>query len=106
MPVDGGPSPGQRFAQYAHALFVNQPPEGSPGLSSAELAGIGRDVGLSDRFSACLNSGIYLDWPPYVTARAAALGVSATPTVFVNGTAVTPEAEAITAAVAEATGAS
>jgi protein-disulfide isomerase len=49
---------------------------------------------------------MYLDWPPYVTARAAAMGVSATPTAFVNGAAVTPEAEAITAAVAEVTGAS
>jgi hypothetical protein len=63
-------------------------------------------VGLSDGFSACLDAGMYLDWPPYLTARAAALGVSATPTVLVNGTAVTPEAEAITAAVAEVTGAS
>jgi protein-disulfide isomerase len=100
--ASGCAADGQRFTQYAHALFVNQPPEGS----TAELAGIGRDVGLSDGFSACLDSGMYLDWPPYLTARAAALGVSATPTVLVNGTAVTPEAEAITAAVAEVTGAS
>jgi protein-disulfide isomerase len=95
----------QRFTQYAHALFVNQPPEGGAGLSNAELAGIGREVGLSDGFAACLDSGRYLDWPPYVTARAGALGVSATPTVLVNGTAVSPEARAITAAVAEVTGA-
>jgi protein-disulfide isomerase len=99
--ASGCAADGQRFTQYAHALFVNQPPEGS-----AELAQIGRDVGLSDGFSACLDSGMYLDWPPYVTARADALGVSATPTVFVNGTAVTPQAQAITAAVAEVTGAS
>ena len=32
-----------RFLEYAHALFVNQPPEGGPGLSDAELAAIGRD---------------------------------------------------------------
>jgi protein-disulfide isomerase len=49
---------------------------------------------------------MYLDWPPYVTARAVALGVRATPTVLVNGTTVTPQAEAITAAVAQVTGAS
>src|ERR1700758_5374607 len=29
-----------RFLAYAHALFVNQPPEGGPGLSDAELAGL------------------------------------------------------------------
>src|SRR5690242_21064075 len=37
-----------RFAEYAHALFVSQPPEGGPGLTDAELAGLGRAVGLDD----------------------------------------------------------
>ena len=45
-----------RFLEYAHALFVNQPPEGGPGLSDAELAVIGRSVGLGDAaFAACLS---------------------------------------------------
>ncbi len=92
-----------RFAPYAHALFVNQPPEGGPGLSDAELAGIGRAVGLAGAlFAACLTDGRYLDWPPYVTARATALGVEATPTVWVAGAAVRPDARAIAAAVAAA----
>jgi len=94
-----------RFPDYAHALFVHQPPEGGPGLSDAELAGIGREAGLADAtFGACLSDAPYLDWPPYVTARATAAGVSATPTVLVAGTVVMPEAEAITAAVARANG--
>jgi hypothetical protein len=46
----------------------------------------------------------YLDWPPYVTARATALGVDSTPTVLVAGAAVTPEARPIGAAVAAAGG--
>jgi protein-disulfide isomerase len=92
-----------RFADYAHALFVHQPPEGGPGLSDAELASIGHQVGLTDAaFAACLSDAPYLDWPSYVTARATAAGVSATPTVLVAGAAVRPEAEAITAAVAQA----
>jgi protein-disulfide isomerase len=92
-----------RFLEYAHALFVDQPPEGGPGLSDAELAGIGRAVGLTDAaFAACLSEAPYLDWPPYVTARAVAAGVSATPTVMVKGVMVRPEAQAITAAVARA----
>ena len=37
-----------RFMEYAHALFVNQPPEGGAGLSDAELAAIGRSVGLDN----------------------------------------------------------
>jgi protein-disulfide isomerase len=42
----------------------------------------------------------YLDWPPYVTARATAAGVSATPTVLVAGGPVRPDAQMITAVVA------
>jgi protein-disulfide isomerase len=95
-----------QFLGYAHALFVHQPPEGGPGLSDAQLAGIGREVGLADaEFVTCLSEAPYLDWPPYVTARATAAGVSATPTVLVAGAVVRPEAQAITAAVALASGA-
>jgi protein-disulfide isomerase len=93
------------FPGYAHALFVHQPPEGGAGLSDAELAGLGREAGLAAEFDACLSDAPYLDWPPYVTARATAAGVSATPTVLVAGEVVAPEAQAITAAVARADGA-
>ena len=94
-----------RFVDYAHELFVRQPPEGGPGLSDAELAGLGRAAGLPDAaFSACLSEAPYLDWPPYVTARATAAGVRATPTVLIEGAVVRPDAQAITAAVARAAG--
>ncbi len=94
-----------RFLDYAHALFVHQPPEGGPGLSDAELASIGRTAGLADAaFAACLSDAPYLDWPQYVTARATAAGVSATPTVLVAGAVVRPDAQTITAAVARANG--
>jgi len=94
-----------RFAEYAQALFVNQPPEGGAGLSDAELAAIGPAAGLADAsFASCLSGGPYLDWPPYVTERAIALGVEATPTVLVAGAAVRAEARSIAAAVAAATG--
>jgi len=89
-----------RFIDYAHALFVNQPPEGGPGLSDAELFDVGRTAGLDDAaFTACVTGAPYLDWPPYVTARATALGVEATPTVLVDGDAVRPEADPIAAAI-------
>lgn len=94
-----------RFVEYAHALFVNQPPEGGPGLSDAELAAIGRAVGLADTpFTTCVSSAPYLDWPAHVTARATAAGVEATPTVLVAGAVVRPEARPIAAAVARAAG--
>jgi protein-disulfide isomerase len=96
-----------RFADYAHALFAHQPPEGGSGLSDAELAGLAAEAGLAKaEFAECLSGGSYLDWPPYVTARATEeAGVSATPTVLVAGAVVAPEPQAIAAAVARAGGA-
>jgi protein-disulfide isomerase len=92
-----------RFVEYAHELFVSQPPEGGPGLSDAELAGLGQAAGLADAaFAACVAEGHYLDWPSQVTARATAQGVEATPTVLVAGAAVGPEDRSIAAAVARA----
>lgn len=89
-----------KFLPYAHALFVHQRPEGGPGLSDGELGNIGRSVGLDpEPFTSCLSEGPYLDWPTYVTERAAAAGVAATPTVWVDGRNVLAEAEPIIAAV-------
>ena len=101
--ASGCAADGGRFAPYAHALFASQPPEGGPGLSDAELADIGRAMGLGGpAFTRCLADARYLDWPPYVTARATALGVDSTPTVLVEGAAVRPDTRTITAAVAAA----
>lgn len=93
------------FLDYAHALFAAQPPEGGPGLSDTDLIELGREVGLDPAaLSACVSAGRYLDWPPHVTARAIAAGVSATPTVLVAGEPVNATGKAITAAVTEARG--
>ena len=92
----------ERFADYARALFVNQPPEGGPGLTDDQLAGLGAAAWLAAAFTSCVASAPYLEWPSYVTARAVALGVSATPTVLVAGAAVAPDADAISVAVAAA----
>ena len=89
-----------RFMEYARALFVSQPPEGGAGLTDAELAGLGSTAGLDGAtFTTCVSAGAYLDWPPYVTERAMAAGVSATPTVLVGGIPVSPDRRAIATAV-------
>jgi protein-disulfide isomerase len=91
------------FVRYAHELFTAQPPEGGPGLSDEELAGLGRAAGLGGtEFGACLAEAPYRDWPPYVTELAMTAGISATPTVLVRGVAVPPDPDAITAAVSQA----
>jgi protein-disulfide isomerase len=89
-----------KFTEYMRALYVSQPPEGGPGLSDAELADLGSAAGLDGAaFTACVSGGTYLDWPPYVTERAVAAGVSATPTVLVGGVPVSPDPRAIAVAV-------
>ena len=90
-----------RFLDYMHALFENQPPEGSAGLSDAELVALGQSLGLAPGFADCVSQGTYLDWPPYVTARAGEAGVEATPTVLVAGVAVPADTEAIIFAVGQ-----
>jgi protein-disulfide isomerase len=101
--ASGCAADGDRLAEYAHALFVDQPPEGSAGLTDAQLVEIGVAAGLPRAaFGECVQQGRYLDWPPHVTARATDLGVSATPTVLVAGVPVPANARMITAAVAEA----
>src|SRR5277367_1004246 len=53
-----------RFLEYTHLLFVNQPPEGSAGLSDSELGALATEAGLpAQPFANCLGEGLYRDWP-------------------------------------------
>jgi protein-disulfide isomerase len=98
--ASGCASDAARFAEYAHTLYVHQPPEGGAGLTDTELAGLGSLVGINGQaFTTCMAESPYLEWPSYVTARALALGVEATPTVLVAGAPVRPDPRAIVAAV-------
>jgi protein-disulfide isomerase len=97
--ASGCAADGGKFAEYAVALFVNQPPEGGPGLSDDELIAIGVAVGLDEDFARCAAAHAYLPWTAYVTERAIARGVHGTPTVFVAGAAVPANAVTIAAAV-------
>jgi protein-disulfide isomerase len=95
----GCASDGGTFSRYAHALFVNQPTEGGPGLTDEELISLGISVGLpADKFGECVIRGTYLEWPAYVTERAAR-GINATPTVLVEGIPVPANPTMIAAAV-------
>jgi protein-disulfide isomerase len=95
-----------RFLDYAHALFVAQPAEGGPGLSDTDLIELSRAAGLDyASLTACVSAGRYLDWPPYVTARAIAAGITATPTVLIAGSPVNATGKVIAAAVSSAEGA-
>jgi len=97
----GCASDGGKLKPYGDALFVQQPPEGSPGLSDNQLIEIGGTVGLNQpSFAQCVRDGKYVDWVAHVNDMAARRGVNGTPTVYVNGTLVADRTAAgITAAV-------
>lgn len=98
--ASGCAAQGGKFREYARALFERQPLEGGPGLSDQELVEIGTSVGLpADSFGSCLRDGTFRRWTRHVTERASEAGITATPSVLVDGKPVSATAEAITAAV-------
>ena len=100
--ASGCASDAGRFLDYLSTLFDNQPPQESAGLSDEELAQLGVQTGLSEKFARCVMQGAYLEWAEYVTAKALARGVNGTPSVYVDGMGVPASADAImSAAMAE-----
>ena len=89
-----------RFRQYVDALFVNQPPEGGPGLTDDQLIALGRDIGITDpTFADEIREGRYRPWPSFVTERATARGIGGTPSVFVQGIPVPARPDLLVATV-------
>jgi protein-disulfide isomerase len=87
------------FADFHDILYINQPPEGSAGLSDEVLVELGASVGIDDPdFPRCVAAHAYLPWTAYVTGRAIARGIQGTPTILVNGTPVPANAGMILAA--------
>jgi protein-disulfide isomerase len=93
--ADAGVLP--RFAQL---LYANQPPEGGDGLPDGQLVTLGTQAGAGSGFATCVQDGRYAGWTRSVTDAASRAGISATPTVLVNGREVERTAEALRAAVA------
>jgi len=97
------------YAQFHDLLFANQPEEGASGLPDDQLVAYAEQAGATGE---AVESGIadlvYGDWVEQSTDRASKDGVTATPTVLVDGeqldnsTQLTPEG--LTAAVQAAAG--
>jgi protein-disulfide isomerase len=88
------------FPAYVDLLFAEQPPADSAGLADERLIALGRQAGAGDEFARCVREERYAAWTRSVTDAAAQAGVTGTPTVLVNGTAVPRTADASRAAVA------
>jgi protein-disulfide isomerase len=75
-----------RFWAYHDLLFADQAPENSGALTTDRLLELGRQIGLtSPQFRQKLRDGTYDNWIRQATDRASQRGVTATPTVLVNG---------------------
>lgn len=94
------------FPRFHNTLYDDQPAEGSAGLSDDRLIDIGRSNGAtSASYASCVRDGRYKSWSRSVTEAASKRGVNGTPTVYVNGKALTnPTPEALTTAVKAAGG--
>jgi len=73
-----------KYAAFVDALFAKQPKEGTAGLSDDDLKKMATDVG-SASIDKCVDDKTYRPYVKYTTKEAAAIGVTGTPTVFVDG---------------------
>jgi len=74
----------EKYSDFVNALFDKQPAEGSAGLSDDELKKLATDVGAKS-IDSCVENKTYRPWVKYTTQEAAAIGVTGTPTVLVDG---------------------
>lgn len=74
----------EKYAAFVDALFAKQPAEGSAGLSDNELKKLATDTGAQN-IDKCVDDKTYRPYVKYTTQEAAAIGVTGTPTVFVEG---------------------
>ena len=74
----------EKYSDFVNALYDKQPAEGSAGLSDDELKKLATDVGAKS-IDSCVENKTYRPCVKYTTQEAAAIGVTGTPTVFVDG---------------------
>ncbi|MET3809204.1 DsbA family protein [Arthrobacter sp. UYEF3] len=74
----------EKYSDFVDALFAKQPAEGSAGLSDNELKKLATDTGAKN-IDQCVDDKTYRPYVKYATQEAAAIGVTGTPTVFVEG---------------------
>ncbi|WP_415394439.1 DsbA family protein (plasmid) [Rhodococcus globerulus] len=77
------------FAAWHSSMFAQQPPEGGSGLTDQQLVEIAKSAGASsDDVADCITEGRYLETVSANTNSMLDEGISGTPTVKVNGSAV------------------
>lgn len=82
----------ENFIPFVEAMFMNQPEEGTTGLSDAEIQEIARVAGVPDEVVAKIPSYAYTAWVRSATEQASIDGMKGTPTVAINGDMQDPQA--------------
>lgn len=74
-----------KFFEFHDKLYASQAGENQGAFSKDKLKSMGASMGLGQSFSACVDSGKYAQSVRDEKAAGDALGVDATPTLFVGG---------------------
>jgi protein-disulfide isomerase len=74
----------EKYEEFVDALFAKQPAEGGAGLSDSELKKMAADLGAQP-IDTCVDEKTFRPYVKHTTLEAQAIGVTGTPTVFVEG---------------------
>jgi len=81
--------------EFHEGVFAEQPAQetvGSPGFTKQQMIALGQSVGITGDatapFEKCVNDGQYNGWAANSNAQFEVSGVSTTPSIYVNGTAL------------------
>ena len=74
----------EKYADFFNLLFERQPAEGSAGISDKDLKSMATEVGAAN-IDSCIDSKQYRPYVKVATQEAAAIGITGTPTVFIDG---------------------
>jgi protein-disulfide isomerase len=72
-----------KYAEYVDVLFTNQPAEGGEGLSDDKLKSLASDIGAD--INSCVDDRTFRPYVKYSTQLASNVGITGTPTVFIDG---------------------
>ena len=94
------------FSAFHKLLMVNQPAEGSAGITDEQLIELGKTAGATGAdFAQCVSSQRYVAYVAQATQHAISGGLEGTPTVAVNGQRLTsPSLSSLQTAVHQAGG--
>lgn len=74
----------EKYADFIKLLFERQPAEGGAGIPNKDLKTMANEVGAAN-IDSCIDSKQYRPWVKHTTQEARAIGITGTPTIFIDG---------------------